>query len=565
LYNLPAHTASGTISSVTLYARLYVVVGGFSTQYLSLKTHGTVYDYAVSAGGGIWDTHTKELTTNPYTGEAWTWDEIDALQIGCKLHSHTTGYYARCSQVYALVTCPNSANFYFYYGNSEANSESSFYNSCLFGDDFELGNLSRWTTVGALWAAQGTTKYEGSYAAKGTGQADGGDARNLIKDITLTGKFKIVVAERVTHDDSDVFYHVLTQGGSSKYILNWGGGSVNGQLRYHDGAWQSFSPELPYLVNTWYLLIFTFDLPNNRYKLQMDSTETAWVTTVLSTSSITSILFASPNSNGKDNYLDYVYITPWADPEPAWGTWGSENTLYSLAGIIAGTTSISGTTKILKKLAGIIPGGTMISATITLKALKFMAGVINGIAAVSGNLKIIKKLAGTISGGTTVAGTLYSVFKLMAGVVNGATTVVAGVRLTKRLGATIASETSLGGAIRIIKRLQGIIPGATSVIGSLSTLGETLLAGIINGVTIVSGTLKLLRRLTGTANGTTAISASGRRIRRIAGVISGATTVTASFYERGRTLTIKIITTQYRILKAIIAQKRQIKTLLSGG
>jgi hypothetical protein len=53
-------------------------------------------------GNDGWDNYYETWTTNPGTGEAWTWGEIEDLQIGTKLYDDGTGS-PQCTQVYAEV------------------------------------------------------------------------------------------------------------------------------------------------------------------------------------------------------------------------------------------------------------------------------------------------------------------------------------------------------------------------------------------------------------------------------------------------------------------------------
>jgi hypothetical protein len=54
-----------------------------------------------------WGTFAEELTTNPTTGVAWTWNDIDNLEIGYELHVLCDGaelcFTSYCNQVYLLV------------------------------------------------------------------------------------------------------------------------------------------------------------------------------------------------------------------------------------------------------------------------------------------------------------------------------------------------------------------------------------------------------------------------------------------------------------------------------
>jgi hypothetical protein len=107
LYNLPAHSVgSGTINSITIYFRIAINYSG-TTVYAkpSQKSGTTVTDGTeVTRTGAItYLTYSQTYTTNPATGVAYTWDEIDALQIGVCLKSGIYGISARCTQVYVEV------------------------------------------------------------------------------------------------------------------------------------------------------------------------------------------------------------------------------------------------------------------------------------------------------------------------------------------------------------------------------------------------------------------------------------------------------------------------------
>ncbi len=91
LYGLPAHTGSGTINSVTVYARLKDDVGSVSSGKISIKTNGTTYDTSAYALTTSWADKSNAWATNPQTTNAWTWDEIDALEAGVSLYYYSSG------------------------------------------------------------------------------------------------------------------------------------------------------------------------------------------------------------------------------------------------------------------------------------------------------------------------------------------------------------------------------------------------------------------------------------------------------------------------------------------
>jgi hypothetical protein len=86
-YNIPDHTTEdGIINSVTIYFR--ITNSGASTTYAKplLVTHSTLYEGTeVTRTGTGWVNQNQTYTTNPNSGSAWTWAEIDALQIGTEL------------------------------------------------------------------------------------------------------------------------------------------------------------------------------------------------------------------------------------------------------------------------------------------------------------------------------------------------------------------------------------------------------------------------------------------------------------------------------------------------
>jgi len=95
LYNLPAHSVgSGQIEKVNVWARLlrWSADPVQDSADILLKTGGTIYDsvvpFVVIGPAGAfavteeWVNYSETWATNPDTGNPWTWDEIDALQIG---------------------------------------------------------------------------------------------------------------------------------------------------------------------------------------------------------------------------------------------------------------------------------------------------------------------------------------------------------------------------------------------------------------------------------------------------------------------------------------------------
>jgi len=100
LYNITNSFQSGIINSVSVY---YVARRG-STAGVSiksvLKTGGSRYYGTVQGLTASYTTYSDTWATNPQTGVAWTWSDVDNLQIG--LFAQTDGY-SYVTQVYARV------------------------------------------------------------------------------------------------------------------------------------------------------------------------------------------------------------------------------------------------------------------------------------------------------------------------------------------------------------------------------------------------------------------------------------------------------------------------------
>ena len=109
LYNIQDHSVgSGTINKITVYARCYrpIVIGASYSAKICIKTSGTAYEGPeFPPEEAVWRTYSEEWAINPKTGEKFTWDEIDNLQIGIALRSCDlpAEEYTFCTQMYVEV------------------------------------------------------------------------------------------------------------------------------------------------------------------------------------------------------------------------------------------------------------------------------------------------------------------------------------------------------------------------------------------------------------------------------------------------------------------------------
>ena len=81
-YNLQDHSGSGTINWIRIYARAKVVPSGSNDFRTLIRTYGTNYESSNIPLSTSYQTVYTQYNTNPSTGLAWTWTEIDSLQAG---------------------------------------------------------------------------------------------------------------------------------------------------------------------------------------------------------------------------------------------------------------------------------------------------------------------------------------------------------------------------------------------------------------------------------------------------------------------------------------------------
>lgn len=237
-----------------------------------------------------------------------------------------------------IPASPNTLGIYCYYGNAGASSSSNITNTFLFGDDFELGNFTRWTSAGSKWSANSTIKENGAYSAYGVG-GDVSPNNALTKTIALSsiGLYAIHFWHRPTSNLLYEFYLQLTQL-VDHFPIAGGPDVVGTKVEYFDGAaWNDFSPSFTTSAGRWDEVILYIDLPNHQYKVSYNGVMSNWVTTVLTTNDITSLLFGAYNVAGRNVYLDDFYIRVWANPEPMWTGVGDAETLPPTVTTIAAT------------------------------------------------------------------------------------------------------------------------------------------------------------------------------------------------------------------------------------
>jgi len=105
LYTPPPHSeGSGTVLSVTVFMVSKASASPIQdSARILISTHGQAYYGTEELMTTDYASYSHEWDINPYTDEAWTWDEIDALQIGVGIRKAGPVRATICTQVYVVI------------------------------------------------------------------------------------------------------------------------------------------------------------------------------------------------------------------------------------------------------------------------------------------------------------------------------------------------------------------------------------------------------------------------------------------------------------------------------
>ena len=107
LYQLDDTLATGNISAITVFARLKIWSDTGAAAKMVIKTGNVTYEGNTILPAKLYTDYSETWTTNPQTGSAWTWAEVNALQAGISLQSTDYGDFqgvALCTRLYIRIT-----------------------------------------------------------------------------------------------------------------------------------------------------------------------------------------------------------------------------------------------------------------------------------------------------------------------------------------------------------------------------------------------------------------------------------------------------------------------------
>lgn len=118
-FGYPDHTSeSGTINSVKVYARCRNYYYTANALRMVIRSGTTNYYSSYIQLSTSYDTKSVTYNTNPASGSAWTWDDIDSLQAGVELGQWSAGKdgdAAICTQIYVEVDYTPTKSFKYWF------------------------------------------------------------------------------------------------------------------------------------------------------------------------------------------------------------------------------------------------------------------------------------------------------------------------------------------------------------------------------------------------------------------------------------------------------------------
>jgi hypothetical protein len=247
-YVIQDSSHSGIIDNITVYARmrmynnLEILPCTANWGKITLRVNGYYYNSSTFLLAESWVTYTYKWTTNPNTGSAWTWDDIDSLQAGISLGGSCYSQ-SRCTQVYVKV---NSTSLWTQYGQNVSVVSGTY---SQFNENFSVCGAMYWWYVNV---SDGNVFYiSDMYHFTMTSV--------IIFDINKTSfSFGIVLADSICYSNQ-------TGGADTFRIFNNGTSAIDIDVNGTNATGSGVSP--------WVLSATNGD---NLYKMEVYNSTTGW-------------------------------------------------------------------------------------------------------------------------------------------------------------------------------------------------------------------------------------------------------------------------------------------------
>ncbi len=219
LYDITDHstqTAGGTINYVKVYMVGRSTANATQTNaYIHIKTNGVEYNESTENTTISYATYSYQWDNNPQTSQAWTWDEIDALQIGVGLRRPVLDQSTLCTQVYTEVA-------------------------------FEAPPLSGDVPIGDLFVVYPHADYSGDLAVK-VYLANTGNLTKAYQSLNM----ELYLEGSVEAGEAPDYQLLTLENGVAAFTLIEGGGSGNQTLSVTGGDYTLTSREISEWEEGW--------------------------------------------------------------------------------------------------------------------------------------------------------------------------------------------------------------------------------------------------------------------------------------------------------------------------
>jgi hypothetical protein len=249
LYNIPNHsTGAGDIN----YVRVYMVARGTiaptqTNAYFHIKTNGAEHNSPEITTTAAYAPYSYQWDNNPETTNPWTWDEIDALQIGVGIRNPKAKKETRVTQVYVEVNYTD----YSYYTKgtiTSINLLSGETVKSIDSFDYNASAIPSGTGLKVQFSQDGTNWYNSAGTPGGWNALSQGT-----HNIDLSG---------LSWSGANFYYHMeFTSDGSDTPVLDEI--RVNFSTYYSSGDLTSSAYDTGYdLAWDWGTISFTIDEPS---------------------------------------------------------------------------------------------------------------------------------------------------------------------------------------------------------------------------------------------------------------------------------------------------------------
>ncbi len=232
----------------------------------------------------------------------------------------------------------NNITIYMYYENKGASSMSNGTATFIFFDDFETGNLDRWTLAESNWNVQGSIVRNGDYAA--FGNSFDVEERELEKNLTIDSTFLVHMWIReVDVETGNSFYFGMTRDQNGTWVYS--AIPHESKQQYYNGThWLDWPENNNVSALTWHRLEFAMDLSEQK-QFAWNNRQLMGNVTILNEDGVPveSISTVGPVTNwveGMDGWIDDYYVRKWIQDEPINGIWGN---LISITHTMTSTTT----------------------------------------------------------------------------------------------------------------------------------------------------------------------------------------------------------------------------------